>query len=281
MERLPRYWSRADGEAQAPSGRTYALRRWGWSVSSTAQAAALAAQRLGELTQSIRAGREPGRETYYPRTPLREEVIEEVLDSGGTLIAAITRNRYGALVLNTAAVLIADVDLPRQSLGGLLKRLFSRGEDPALAQAVERIEAFAAAHHELSVHTYRTAAGLRVLITGSGAAPQDEAATEILQALASDPLYVRLCVAHRTYRARLTPKPWRVGLTAPAGHWPFEDDSADRAYREWIERYSAASANARVCEKLASTQGRFSEAERRIVQLHDQYVLRGAGSRLA
>src|SRR5699024_8216356 len=51
---------------------------------------------------------------YYPDRRRPEELLEEIFSPEGALIAAITRNRYGAAVLNTDAMLIADVDLPTE-----------------------------------------------------------------------------------------------------------------------------------------------------------------------
>ena len=56
-------------------------------------------------------------------------------------MGVITRNRYGAEVLNTDAVLIADIDLPepvRLPGQGLLGRLFGRSRHQRTTRAALR-----------------------------------------------------------------------------------------------------------------------------------------------
>ena len=82
---------------------------------------------------------------YYPRTPLREEVLHEVRGADGALIGAVTRNRMGVEVLNTDVLLVADVDLPPQ------RKLF-RTVQPDPRPALERIARWAAAHRPRCAH---------------------------------------------------------------------------------------------------------------------------------
>ncbi|HLS65323.1 MAG TPA: hypothetical protein VK060_18235, partial [Ruania sp.] len=112
MDPIPQHWTTAEEDVQTPDGRRLALRVWGWSARSMAEAADVARDRAAELVQRLREGGPLRRDSYYPRLPLREEVLSEVRDGEGTLVAAVTRNRYGAQVLNTDRLLIADVDSP-------------------------------------------------------------------------------------------------------------------------------------------------------------------------
>ncbi|MGC0274427.1 hypothetical protein ACO0LV_15695 [Pseudactinotalea sp. Z1739] len=281
MEPLPKYWSPAEDRVQDPAGKTYVLRLWGWSVTSPSHAAVVAARRLGEVLQKIRTGRPLGG-GYYPRTPLREEVLEEIRDSGGDLIGVITRNAYGAAILNTDRILIADVDDPAaQAAPGLLStlgRLFGRGkrDQPAGPEdnpVPARIEEFARVRPHLGVYLYRTAAGFRVLITGVHAAPDSAEAGEILTALASDPIYVRLCTVHGNYRARLTPKPWRCGMRALKPRWPWLDERAAGTAAQWLDRYRERTGHYAVCRLLRAGRTAPSAQERQLLQRHDQFVL--------
>lgn len=296
MDPIPQHWTTAEEHAQAPDGRRYALRVWGWSTHSMTEAADVARDRAAELVQRLRRGGSLRRESYYPRLPLREELLREVRGADGTLIAAVTRNRYGAEVLNTDRLLIADVDLPDRGRsgrrpagggrGGFIARLLGRGNpvpDPAppASPELDRIDAFAAARPRLGVHVYRTAAGYRVLITGSGAAPESAEAAAILRELSSDPVYVTLCATHRTYRARLTAKPWRVGVPALTVRWPWLDArTADRAAR-WLSRYTAACTGYAVCEKVRSGQRAPGPEEALVLAEHDRAVLGQVGAALA
>ena len=308
---LPRFWTDATGAARSPDGKEFFVRLYGWSTSSIAEAAQVARRRLEETTAAVRAGRELTRGAYYPRTPLREEILTEINGDDGELIAAITRNRYGAEVLNTDAVLIADIDLPQptgrgarkshaargagrpaEPKRGLLSRLFGRPstaeviattepqqsgvasqEGPANitgagSAALATIDAVAGQHPQWGFRTYRTAGGLRVIVTGSPLLPSSPDAEQLLRALDSDPLYVTLCATHETYRARLTPKPWRVGHRALTVTYPYEQLTG--AVNRWLQRYSAASEGYATCALVSSTGPAADAFAQQVLDIHDQ-----------
>ena len=73
---------------------------------------------------------------------------------------------------------------------------------------------------------------------------------EILQALGSDPLYVRLCQAQACFRARLTPKPWRCQVQPPPNQYPWENANEEARYRAWERDYLAGSARYAVCRLI-------------------------------
>jgi hypothetical protein len=273
MKRPPRFWARHVDVVADRHGQEFRLQTWGWSDASEAEAASRAADRIRELM--ARGG--PGAaesDWYYPAGPLREQLIEALGDPAYPT-AIVTRNRYGVEVLNTDAVVIADIDLPEPPRAGVLSRLFSRGTRPDPADdARVRIGRFASAHPDLGVHSYRTRAGFRVFVTGSGLAPGDERATALLEELGSDPLYVTLCRAQASFRARLTPKPWRVGHRALAVRWP-EEDAA------WVRDYEARCAGYAVCAHEMSSGPAPTPAEQEILARHDRATIGSTESSLA
>lgn len=280
MRPIPRFWTTAEANVPGPKGTNLALRIWGWSTTSVADAAAVAAERLAQVLQKAAAGQAFQGEQYYPRLPLREETLTEITAEDGTLLAVVTRNRYGAEVLNTDAVLIADVDLPestpRSTPGsGRLSRLLGRGRREAAPTedheqvALQRIRDFAQANPDLGVHTYRTAAGLRVLVTGGDLPPGTAAAERVLRALDSDPIYLQLCMTHETYRARLTPKPWRCGHYSKNVRWPYLPESLARYATEWVDRYNERSADYATTRHLFSVGPAPSPEEQLVLQAHD------------
>lgn len=296
MKALPKFWTTVDQEARAADGRRLALRMWGWSTSSLAEAAEVAADRLSQAAAKLAAGGELESWKYYPRLPLREETLGEVA-SGEQLLAVVTRNRYGAEVLNTDLFLIADIDLPEEPQdsspreagtkggGGWLSRLRGRRSDPppepetaagpapdqespAAHEALGRVAEFAGAHPELGVRTYRTAAGLRVIVTGGDLPPGTPAAEKVLTELRSDPVYVLLCATHETYRARLTPKPWRVGWGAATVAWPYEPGEEARAER-WTTQYADRCAGHATTRLLSVTGAEPTAKEAQVLAVHD------------
>src|SRR5436853_4292927 len=102
---FPRAWVKAEGEAEPPGKGALKLEAWGWGEDE-ASARSEAASRLGRLIDRVRRGERFPEHYAYADRPLREEVVESLGDR-----AAITRNRHGALVLNTSRLLFLDVDL--------------------------------------------------------------------------------------------------------------------------------------------------------------------------
>ncbi|MDN5686732.1 MAG: hypothetical protein L0G94_08640 [Brachybacterium sp.] len=309
MEPIPRHWAAVREVRSLPDGRELDLTVHGSSDDSPEDAQRDARERLERL---VAAGgpRPVGRhdQEYYPDRRLPEELLQEVRSPDGELIGAITRNRYGAAVLNTDAVLVSDVDLveetardrPPSARGGLLSRLFGSGSESAPdderdpdafglqgpgprgehhERTIARIDDFTRRHPELGVRTYRTRNGFRLLVTGSGAAPGSDRARELMGEVRSDGLYMLLCRVHDTFRARLTPKPWRIHVE------PFRDlgsrTAADDIHRQWVEHYRAASADVAVCRLLGATGPTPTALEQQIIDLHDRAVRPESGLRLA
>lgn len=266
MRAIPRFWQPASAEVEH-DGRRFPLRVWGWSTDSPTEASLRARHRLAAAVEQLTRGR-PGFD-YYPRSPLREEGLHE-LTAGERVVGVVTRNRMGVEVLNTDVLLIADIDLPQPR--GLFRR---RAPDPS--PALDVVARWAASHPAVGVRTYRTAAGLRVLMSGLPAGPPD---LETLVELGSDELYVRLCGTHETSRARLTPKPYRVGMPRIPVSWPYVD-GAERTAAQWLAAYSRACAGYAVCELLSVTGPSPGEGEAALVDLHDRASLAGSGLPLA
>lgn len=275
--RVPRFWAVAEGSETGPSGERRFRRAWGWSMASASDALALAQQQLRDALAALRGGVRVG--GYYPRKPLREPIVEEFLGDDGEQTFVITRNRYGAEILNTDRVLIADVDLPEleaRSARGFLRGLFRRnqpdpeGEPAPVVERLDRIARWAAERPSLGVIVYRTASGLRVFVTGVAEPATSAEGERILAELDADRIYRELCRANETFRARLTPKPWRLpGIKAPRGRWPYADSSAERRFERWLSAYGAASRGFAVCRRLAVYGPGPSSLEAQIIRLHD------------
>jgi hypothetical protein len=259
-------------------------------MSSAADALAVAQDRLRSALASLEQGARVG--GYYPRVPLREPVLDELIVDGAPLLI-VTRNRYGADVLNTDRMLIADIDLPELEYSrddGWLRRLFRRGPAPAVpttepSSVVKRaatLADWARANPGLGVTVYRTASGLRAFVTGIDEPASSAHGAQVLAELGADPVYRELCRAHGTFRARLTPKPWRLpGLIAPRDRWPFEDDNAERRFQDWLADYEAAGREYAVCRRLAVHGPAPSTSEAQIIRLHDDRTRVAAALRLA
>lgn len=242
---IPRFWARAEGQAADATGRRLALRQWGWSQESAAAALELAKRRVADLAARLaRADASRAAYLYGDRTPLREEIVRRLGDEGTPSHAVITRNRYGALVLNTARVPFIDVDVTAPSGLAGLKRLFGRA--PTVDPALEHIREACARYPHHAFRVYRTHSGYRLLVTNAALDPASEETRAFLGAFAADPAFVTLCRVQRSFRARLTPKPWRIGSKTPPGQHP-RDVAAQPQFAAWLQQYDAASRGYATC----------------------------------
>jgi len=224
-------------------GDDFPVKCWAASNQSLDDALRQAADRARGVVSRLRAGDRSMASYEYGHVGLREEIVQELRDDTGSLIGAITRNRYGALVLNSARTFFADVDLPAPSAldraAGFLGRLLSKRPPPPepQQQLVQRIRAAVDRTRGLGMRLYRTCAGFRVIVTTAEHDPASDESLALMNDLGSDSLYVRLCRSQQCFRARLTPKPWRCGADRPPLQYPFPDSDSEAAYRRWEKGY--------------------------------------------
>lgn len=149
------------------------------------------------------------------------------------------------------------------------------GVNPAPEKrAGQRIARFMQQHPDWHLRIYRTPAGFRLLAMHDTFAPGDPALAECLQQLGVDKVYARMCRNQGCFRARLTAKPWRIGigehLRPQPGVWPV---AADRLPQRaaWVARYEAAAAGHAACRYLEAVgSGNVHPAAQRVQALHDE-----------
>ncbi|MGY5765739.1 hypothetical protein ACXET9_11110 [Brachybacterium sp. DNPG3] len=363
MKELPRYWARHREVVTTSEGDRLDLTMSGCSSISVEDAQRDADERFRRIVAEGGPRRWTKDREYYPDRRQPEELLEEIRDEDGALVAALTRNRYGAVVLNTDAVLITDIDLPGEPRRtppagdrtpvaarperrpGLLNRLFGGGQaaNPATSRhagedeinsggelfggslfrgdaddgftptrvrtttrgipvvddadpdafglrgegdrgaahdrILERLGRFSATRPDLGVRVYRTRNGFRMLASGTALGPDSAGAQALMEEVGSDELYVLLCRVHDSYRARLTPKPWRVGMPPCPGAGPWMAEH--RSYRQWVTQYVTASEGTAVCRLVGESGPAASPLEQRIIALHDRATHADSGLRLA
>jgi hypothetical protein len=255
---IPRYWARS---RQAPAGKRnqLLLQTWGWSDVSLAAALEHAEQRLQKLLQRVRDRDDLARWWWYytnGERPLREEILDARPAGVVEGQALVTRNRYGAAVLNTARLLFIDIDLPEpppQRRGVLAWFSKPATIEPAESR-LERLKAALVAHSASTFRLYRTAGGFRAVALDREFDPVADEVAAMMQAVGADPMYVKLCRAQQNFRARLSPKPWRCGVSNPPGQYPRDADGA-RAFAAWLADYNARASGFGTCLYL-ETLGR-------------------------
>src|SRR5208282_1406058 len=107
--KIPRYWAKSNLPPPGGGGRPNSVSCWRWSNVSVSDAQHQADARAIELARMFEAGTELNRYGYGDRA-LREEIIQTVASNAQSDVAIVTRNAYGALVLNTSSVMFIDVD---------------------------------------------------------------------------------------------------------------------------------------------------------------------------
>jgi hypothetical protein len=276
--KFPKFWS---------LGRSGPGSAWGWSDHSLEAAAQLAQERATKVANLLRAGTSPNSSNaYYADRPIREQVLRELGGSHPTAI--ISRNAYGAEILNSTTALFVDVDLPAPKKPKLLDRLFGSKAPatttPSAAEvaALQAAEQWAKSHAGWSWRIYRTAAGLRLLATHQTFSPHDPVVTAAFEALGADPLYRQLCRVQQCFRARLTPKPWRVGVKKKTPEWPWKDAAAEQKFAKWDQSYRQANQGFATCELIQTVESNEIHPDlRELVSLHDQMCGVGSGQPLA
>ena len=174
----------------------------GISTMSAADARQIAEEQARRALEDLLAGRSGALDGYAYLANRRAEALVDVLRGPTGESARITVNAYGSIVMNATAALFADVDT--EDVGPE-----PRAEPPPASPLT-----VLAGRPDVAMRAYRTRAGWRFLCTNRIFDPADEDTRAFLAELGADAKYVLLCRAQRSFRARLTPKPWRAGQHA-------------------------------------------------------------------
>jgi hypothetical protein len=269
--RIPKYWRRREGNVQHPDGRELHLFAWGWSESNVADAEARAEERFESLQQRVRQGLDLPKGYGYGSRPVREQILQEITGSQGEPEAVLTRNAYGSVVLNAARAMFIDVDAPPESGGGLLGKLFGRGSSKGTDAALDQVRTALISANIGPVRLYRTAGGLRLLVTGRPYTPASSDAERLMRVVGADPAFIQLCKVQDSFRARLTPKPWRVGRPAPPGRFPREDGVQQTAFDDWLRKYERACESKATCRFIETFGGDYVDPPLApLLRLHDE-----------
>lgn len=206
---------------------------------------------------------------FAPRSPWKASLVLLGVLALGSVSAGLVQHSWllGGLLLSVSLVVFAP-------LAAFVLRLHLRlrgGPEPV---ALHRIERFLAANPGWNLRTYRTPAGLRVVATHRTFDSADPEVLKFFQAVGADPVYVRMCLNQRCFRARVTAKPWRIGigdhLRPRPGVWPVE--AARLPVRTaWIEAYEAKAAAFAACRYVTTVgSGAIDPAVEPVVALHDE-----------
>lgn len=274
---IRRYWAKAEEEIEDRQGKLFSFEVWGSSNESLSAARDGALKRLEEIIARVRSGEILNRYAYGDR-PLREEIVKEHSFGQGALKIVVTRNTYGCLILNTDRLMFIDIDEPRPAKSlSFFKRLAAmicKPEPVSLLPSpstLEKIEQLARQNPRWGLRIYKTAAGYRCLLTHELYNPDQEDALQVMRLFDCDPLYVKLCQVQKSFRARLTPKPWRCSCPANRIRYPYQSEKERLQFEKWERRYvkyAEAYASCAFMKALGSTETHPEIAQ--AIELHDR-----------
>lgn len=170
----------------------------GVSDLSEAQADVEARAQAQRAVEDAVAGRGRAVAGYAYHADKRLEPVIEVIRTANGDAGRVTVNSYGSLVLNATSAMFVDVDTGDDV------------DEPRGAEVPDDLRDLVERRTDLGFRAYRTRAGWRYLCTTLAFDPASAEVQTLLDELGSDEKYILLCKLQRTFRARLTPKPWRA-----------------------------------------------------------------------
>ncbi len=188
-----------------------------------------------------------------------KEYVDEIIDDSNI----ITICRYGAKILNTTHYTILDLDdYPIDFLDffkglGKLKK-----KDRIVHKFEERIRKFPELGTDFRI--YETTKGIRV-IAKKYIDPSSNGYTNLMRKLHVDWLYIQLSKKQACYRARLTPKPYRMKFKTIKVKSPL--DCKKESYINWEQAYVEKSKEYSVVRLVKTVGNDFSRES--VIKKHD------------
>jgi len=167
----------------------------------------------------------------------------------------------------------------------MAKRWTAKALDEFPSRALTKIRSFSKAHGNWHMRIYRTPAGFRVLVLHQTFQPTDPAVTEFFTALGVDPVYATMCRNQQCFRARVSPKPWRMGMSRHMrprpGVWPIKAEHVETR-NSWVREYEAAATQFASCKFVEALGNGFTDTKAAHVRdLHDRMSQALSGREIA
>ncbi|MEJ8851437.1 hypothetical protein [Variovorax rhizosphaerae] len=196
----------------------------------------------------------------------------------GGLLAGWSANSWIAGVVALLVVFVVALRIGKQRKQGVASAVNPGPEKRAKA----RIARFMQQHADWHLRIYRTPAGFRLLAMHDVFDPGSAAVSDCFKHLGVDKVYARMCQNQGCFRARLTAKPWRIGiaehLRPRPGVWPVAVERLPMR-EAWVARYEAVARDHAACRFLEAVgSDRVHPAAQRVQDVHDE--MSGAASGL-
>ena len=191
--------------------------------------------------------------------PIKEHVNQIIDDSN-----VVTICRYGALILNTQQYTFLDLDDYPFDFKDIFRSYKNMSKKERIVHKfLERIDRYPVLGSDFRI--YETTKGIRV-IGKKYIDPTEKKYFSLMRKLSVDWIYIQLSKKQRCYRARLTPKPYRMKMKTIRVKDPLFCETQEyldwaREYREHSKKYSVV--------KLLKTVGKDFGLEP-VIKLHDE-----------
>lgn len=141
-------------------------------------------------------------------------------------------------------------------------------------KALSRIKKISKENPELNLRIYRTPLGLRILLMNDTYCPTDDNVIRLLKDFQSDTIYIQMCKNQNCFRARVSPKPWRIGverLKPRPGVWPIKEERMTER-RKWVANYEKKARSYCSCHYLMQMGSNKVDSRAELVRsIHDDF----------
>lgn len=190
-------------------------------------------------------------------------------------LLAVAGNSAGTLAITGAIVALLTLSRATPtSIANFFYRMATRAKGGPEAIARARIERFIIKRPDWLIHVYRTPAGLRLLATHRLFDPREPEVADCFHELGADPVYVAMCLTQHCFRARVSAKPWRIGIESHLkprpGVWPVSPERLPERH-VWLQHYDRVAAGFAACRFIETIGSGVSvPAAQAVQQLHDE-----------
>ena len=160
-------------------------------------------------------------------------------------------------------------------IGKLITRLICQFRKDDESTAIDRVRRVFSNRPDWHVRVYRTPNGLRILALHKLFDPRSAQVERVFKELRVDFLYRIMCQKQNCFRARLTAKPWRIGikdrLKPRPGVWPIKPEHLPRR-DAWVAEYESSAGNFAACRFLFALGpvSKMTEETRVVQEYHDR-----------
>ena len=167
----------------------------------------------------------------------------------------------------------------------MLYRCFSTLFLPSAEErALNKIRKFSKKNQDWRLRIYRTPHGYRVMVMHTCFSANDEEVYRFFDAVGTDPYYVKMCQNRQCFRARVSPKPWRMHMdriASGSGVWPVKPERL-KARQQWVRQYEHETRKFSACAYIESVGSKHLDpTAERVRAIHDDYSQAGRSLPLA